>query len=66
MSRIRSFRWIAPWLVLMFLSLQVQANERIDVKWQTDFARAQKSRIDKGLPMIVFLTMDSCLHCQRK
>ncbi len=65
MSHTRLFRWTAPWLLIMALSIHAAANERIDVKWQTDFAQAQQSRIDTGLPMIVFLTMDGCVHCER-
>jgi thioredoxin-related protein len=65
MSHTYLLRWTAPWLIIMILSIHSQANEKIDVKWQTDFARAQQSRIEKGLPMIVFLTMDGCLHCER-
>ena len=50
MSHTRFFRWTAPWLIVMSLSIHAAANERIDVKWQTDFAR---SVLDAGASMYV-------------
>ncbi len=67
MSRISITRRFSLGLLLLLIgsAVGVHAAERQVVRWQTDYLRAHKIRVERRKPMLVFLTMDGCPHCHR-
>ena len=65
MSRVSLARWLSTGALWLGLVLAVQAAENPLVRWQTDYLQAHKVRVERGMPMLVFLTMDGCPHCCR-
>ena len=52
-------------VILVALAISSGAAEPTAVEWQTDYQLAHKSRLQRQKPMIVYVTMDGCLHCHR-
>jgi thioredoxin-related protein len=65
MGRILISRVICLSLLVVCSAARVGADEVPLLRWQTDYLQAHKIRIERGKPMLVFLTMDSCPHCHR-
>ena len=64
MVRILTARWLPAWLLLC-TSLSISADEVPLLRWQTDYLQAHKIRVERQMPMLVFITMDGCPHCHR-
>ncbi len=65
MSRVSLARWSFSGVLLLGLVLAGQAAEDSLIRWQTDYLQAHKIRVERRMPMLVFLTMDGCPHCYR-
>ena len=52
-------------VVLLALTISAGGADPPAVEWQTDYQLAHKSRLQRQKPMIVYITMDGCLHCNR-
>ena len=35
------------------------------IQWITEYSAARRAGIDQGRPVMLFLTMDGCTHCER-
>ncbi len=65
MGRILISRVFCLSLLVLCCAARAGADEVPLLRWQTDYLQAHKIRVERGKPMLVFLTMDSCPHCHR-
>ncbi|MCP4193533.1 MAG: thioredoxin fold domain-containing protein [Planctomycetaceae bacterium] len=70
MGRIIGSQWMGALLLVLTVSCNTNAADPAQTKptgvhWQTDYRQAQQARIDKQMPMLIYLTMDGCPHCHR-
>ena len=65
MGRFLFSRVLCLSLLVVCCTARAGAAEVPLLRWQTDYLQAHKIRVERGKPMLVFLTMDSCPHCHR-
>ncbi|MDG2384231.1 MAG: thioredoxin domain-containing protein [Pirellulaceae bacterium] len=70
MGRVIESHWTVALLLVLAVACNTNGAEPAQekstaVNWQTDYRQAQQTRIDKQMPMLIYLTMDGCPHCHR-
>lgn len=52
-------------LILLVMTICAGRGDADEIQWQDDPARAWKSASESGRPMLIFATMEGCVHCRR-
>ena len=63
-KRKRSTTWLGV-LLLVILARPAPAGEIAKVSWHTDVGEAWKATQQNRRPLLVFVTHDRCVHCER-
>lgn len=56
-------------LIVLATTLTLQANEpakpRTELQWTADLTAAREAARKQQRPLLLFVTMDGCVHCQK-